>query len=164
MIAHLPSEMPWDDAAQVTAAVTYELAAKSGVMIVGGAEDRRGSFGAVRANLGRGAIHFVGRDRLLAYGFIRRYLEWDVSRADDGVIIHVRAVNDGVMKPWVPTVEELDGITFYTPDPGRTRVMVAGQELSDVSVNPPDRTYRSSVTIHVPPVQPTLTTPPGASS
>jgi len=164
VIAHLPHEMPWDDASQVTAVVTYELAAKSGVMIVGGAKDRERSFGAVRIGLGRGAIHLVGRDRLLAYGFVRRYLKWDATHADDAVIIHVRAVNDGVTKPWVPTVEELDGITFYTPDPGRTRVMVAGQELSDVSVNPPDRTYRGSVTINAPPVQPTPTTLPGASS
>jgi hypothetical protein len=64
-------------------------------------------------------------------------------------------VNDGVTEPWVPTVEELDGITFYTPDPGRTRVVVAGEELSSVSANPPDRTYRGSVTIHDSPLHAT---------
>ena len=163
LIAHLPSQMRQDDAAQVTEAITYELAAKGGVMIVGGAKDRQGIFGAVRAHLGRGAVHLVERDRLLAYGFVRRYLEWDATSADDGVTVHVRAVNDGVTEPWVPTVEELDGITFYTPDPGRTRVVVAGQELSDVSVNPPDRTRRGSVTIHVPPIQPATITIPGTS-
>lgn len=77
-----------------------------------------------------------GRDRLLTYSLVRRYLEWDATRTDGGVTIHVRAVNDGVTEPWIPTVDELDGITFYTLDPGRTRVVVAGEELSDVSVTP----------------------------
>lgn len=152
LIAQPPREMLWDGAAQVTEAITYELAAKGGVMIVGGAKERRWPFGAVRASLGGGAVYLVGRDRLLTYSFVRRYLEWDVTSSNDGVTIRVRAVNDGVTKPWVPTVEELDGITFYTPDPGRTRVVLAGQELSDVSVNPPDRTGRGSVTISNPPV------------
>ena len=111
-------------------------------------------------------MQFVKRviNKLIEDGYIRRYLEWDATHTDDGVTIHVRAVNDGVTEPWIPTVEELDGITFYTPDPGRTRVMVAGQELSDVSVNPRDRTYRGSVTINASPVHPTPTTLPGAAS
>ena len=141
LIAHPPREILMNGATQAAEAITYELTAKGGVMIVGGAEDRRWPFEAVPIHLGqehvRGRVRCVGRDRLLTYSFVRRYLKWSATSADDGVTIHVRAVNDGVTEPWVPTVEELDGITFYTPDPGRTRVVVAGEELSDVSVTPP---------------------------
>jgi len=89
LVARLPHEMPRDTAAQITEAITYELAAKGAVMIVGGAKDQQEFLGAMRANPGRGAVYFVGRDRLLEYGFIRRYLQWDATSADDGVTIHV---------------------------------------------------------------------------
>ena len=164
-IAQLPLRMPSDAAAQVAEAVAYELKAKGGVMIVAGpATDRQRLFASVTAHMRlehqRGGVYYVERDRLLGYSFVRRYLEWNATRTDDGVTIYVRAVNGGVAKPWVPTVEELEGITFYTPDPERTRVLVAGQELSNVSVNPPDRTRRGSVTLRPTAVQPT---PPGTS-
>jgi len=171
-IARLPLRIPSDVAAQIAEAVAYELKAKSGVMIMAvPSADRQRSFASVTAHMRlehqRGGVYYVERDRLLSHSFVCRYLGWNATRTDDGVTIYVRAVDDGVTEPWVPTVEELDGVTFYTPDPGRTRVMVAGRELPDVSVNPPDRTYRGSVTIHIPPVQPPVlpapTSPPGTS-
>ncbi len=164
-IAQLPLRMPSDVAAQVAEAVAYELKAKGGVMIVAGpSTDRQGLFASVTTHMRlehqRGGVYYVERDRLLAYGFVRRYLEWNAARTNGEVIIHVSAVDDGVTEPWIPTLKELEGITFYTPDPERTRVLVAGQELSNVSVNPPDRTRRGSVTVRPTAVQPI---PPGTS-
>jgi hypothetical protein len=47
----------------------------------------------------------------------------------------------------VPTLDELDGLTFYTPNPERTRVLLDGDEIAALTVNAPDRTRRGSVTI-----------------
>ncbi|MFH1865594.1 MAG: hypothetical protein ABIK85_06900 [Candidatus Eisenbacteria bacterium] len=159
-ISRLPSRMPSDAAARVAEALAYELRAKGGVMIVAGPRaDRAGPFASAVAHIRleheRGRVYYGERDRLLAYGFVRRYLDWDAVRTDDGVTIRVRAVSDGLVEPWVPTLKELEGITFYTPDPGRTRVFVAGEMLQDVTVNPPDWTRRESVTIRPAPTQPT---------
>ncbi|MFH1688712.1 MAG: hypothetical protein ABIE42_00565 [Candidatus Eisenbacteria bacterium] len=159
-ISRLPSQMPSDVAAQAAEAVAYELRAKGGVMIMAGpSTDRAGPFASVVAHIRlehqMGRIYYVERDRLLAYGFVRRYLDWDAVRTDDGVTIRLRAVDDGLVEPWVPTLKELSGITFYTPDPERTRVLVAGEMLRDVTVNPTDWTRRGSVTIRPAPTQPT---------
>ena len=91
---------------------------------------------------------------MLAYSYIRRYLGWSATTSDDGVTIRIRSVDDGVAPPWVPTPQELTGITFYTPDPERTRVFVLGEELSGVTANDPDWSKRGSVTIGEPPGRP----------
>jgi hypothetical protein len=119
-------------------------------MIVGGDPDRQWPFTAASLELFRGGVSALSRDRLLGYGFIRRYLDWSATRSDAGVTIDIRAVDDGVTESWVPTIEELDGITFYTPDPSRTRVRLGGEDLTEISINPRDRTHRASVTIHAP--------------
>jgi hypothetical protein len=154
-ISDLPPGMPDDVVAQVTEAVAYEVAAKGGVMIVAGrSSDRHGPSASVMDHLRlehqRGRVYYVERDRLLSYSFVRRYLEWSAVSSDDGVTIHIRAVDDGVAEPWIPTPEELTGITFYTPDPEGTRVFVAGTELPGVTANAPDWTKRGSVTIGSP--------------
>lgn len=150
-ISNLPDRTPSDVAAQIAEAVTYELSAKCGVMVLCAPADSSRPFDSVVAHLRReheqGRVYLVERDRLLAYGFVRRYLAWEVERADDGITIHVRGVGDGLAEPWIPSLAELEGITFYTPDPERTRVFLAGEMLEGVAVNSPDRTRRGSVTI-----------------
>jgi hypothetical protein len=104
-----------------------------------------------------GEIYLTDLDRLLEYCFICRYLDWDATSTDEGVTILVHAVDpaldseDGApprpLSRWIPTQDELAGVTFYSPDPGRTRVMLDGVELTDLQVNPADRTRRGSVTI-----------------
>ena len=156
-VSHLPSHMPPGVAAQVAEAMVYELTAKGAVMVMRGSTDESGPFASVvdhmRREHGKGRVYFVERDRLLAYGFVRRFLDWEAVRADDGVTIRVHAVDDGLAEPWVPTLRELEGITFYTPEPERTRVFVAGEMLQGLVVNPADQTRRGSVTIRSAPSQ-----------
>ena len=158
-VCDLPSGMPDDVAAQVAEAVAYEIAAKGGVAILAGSSSvRNGPPASVadhfRLEHQRGRIYYVERDRLLVYSYVRRYLDWSATTSDDEVTIRIRGVDDGVVGQWVPTPEELTGITFYTPDPAGTRVFVAGEELLDVTANDPDWTRRGSVTIGSPPGRP----------
>jgi hypothetical protein len=151
-ITDLPRDMPDEVAASVAEAVAYELSAKGGVMLLAGRTNARRGPGDpvidhIRVEHGRGRIWYTGRDRLLSYSFLRRYLEWSSTQGDDGFTIHVRSVDDGAHAPWVPARTELAGLTFYTPDPSRTRVLLAGEELLDVTANPADWTRRGSVTI-----------------
>lgn len=151
-IANLPAQMPSDVAAQVAGAVMYELKAKGGVMILGGRDG--GPARPVKAVMDRltqeheqGAVFVTERDRLLAYSFVRRYLDWGGARTDGGVTITIRSVDDGAGHRWIPTLAELDGITFYTPDPENTRVIVGGEAVENLIINGEDRTRRGSVTV-----------------
>jgi hypothetical protein len=42
---------------------------------------------------------------------------------------------------------DLSGVTFYASDPQHTRLIVDGQEVSEVQCNPPDHTGCSSVSL-----------------
>jgi hypothetical protein len=151
-VARLPSHMPADVAAQIAETLAYEIMAKGGVMIIEAqSTDPKGPLGAaldhLRAQHSDGSIYLTECDQILAYGYLRRYLDWDATNTDDSVTIHVHAVHDTLAEPWVPTLDELDGLTFYTPDPERTRVTLGGSEVHTLTVNAPDRMRRGSVTI-----------------
>lgn len=157
-LSSLRPAMPSDVVAQVAAAVTYELKAKGGVMVLGAAgrygEERpphrlHGSIaGHFAAEQNEGRVLVVGLGELLRYDFVRSHIVWDAERADSGVTIHIRAIDDGLGCRWVPSPGELDGVTFYTPDPERTRVILNGEDVPSITVNPPDHTRRGSVTVH----------------
>jgi hypothetical protein len=48
---------------------------------------------------------------------------------------------------------DLNGLTFYVPDPTNARVMVNGQEVRDLRRNAPDHTGRPSVALVWPPLE-----------
>lgn len=74
-------------------------------------------------------------------------LEWTTTTDQQGLRI------DLATKPRMPahngelSIDDLDGLTFYVPDPDRARVVLNGQEVRDLSRNAPDHTGRRSVSI-----------------
>lgn len=83
--------------------------------------------------------------RLLGYFRATGETTFDVSRDEAGVRIDLSASwceprGDG--GPF-----DLDGLTFYVPDPDRTRVALNGCELADIRRNGPDHTGRPSVSL-----------------
>jgi hypothetical protein len=156
-LALLGGSMPPDVMSQIAAGVTYELTAKGGVMVLGtpaGPGPGRSPFRMhapvarhIEAAQSEGRVREFELGELLAYDFVRRYLVWNVEQSDGWTLIEVEAVDDGLGGRWIPTLSELSGITFYTPSPERTRVLLNGSEIPEVTPNAPDRTRRGSVTI-----------------
>ena len=152
----IPTSVPPDVVVQMTSAVTYELRAKGGVMVIGSPSAGDGlrppvelpaaALKHLRAEDAAGNVKLFELGELLAYDHIRRHLVWEATTGDDGVSIRILSVDDGVATPWVPSPEELKGITFYTPDAEHTTVSLGGASLNVVA-NPPDRTRRESVTV-----------------
>jgi hypothetical protein len=150
--------LPDDAAADMTEAAIYELCAKGGLMIIGAPPGGQGSRRPVElqrpvsdhlALAGEERrLWLVDLEQLLAYDLVRRHLEWSASTDEGQVTIRITGVNDGHGNAWSPTLEELEGITFYTPDAANTRVLLGNRELTGLSHNPRDRTLRESVTIH----------------
>lgn len=151
-IARLPASVPTEAAVQFAEAAVFELKAKGGVMVIGTpGEVLPPRFAPVDGFLKEERrlerVYYVELERLLSYALLRRYLLWGFVRGDTGVVITVGGVDGGAGEPWVPTWEELDGVTFYTPEPERTSVMIAGGGPGNLRVNPPDHMRRGSVTI-----------------
>jgi hypothetical protein len=47
----------------------------------------------------------------------------------------------------VPTVKDLEGITFYVPQNNKANIYLNNQKITDIRINPADYTRRESLTI-----------------
>jgi hypothetical protein len=154
----IPSQAPVEALEQITQALLYELRAKGGWILVDArlGERRRprdpssSELAGILAPVGEehiaGRVYVTTPNDLLSRNLIQRFLDWEVERVSSGVDIRIRGVAEEGTS-WVPTVEELQGVTFYTPVPERTRVFLDGEEISGLLVNPVDHTSRASVSI-----------------
>lgn len=146
-------------ARQLSREVLDELTAKGGYMLVY-THPWRNPDGdglvapeAVRALRRLAAEHHEGRiyvtttRRLLTYNLVTRSLDWSAARSGDGLEIRIRAVGDEVRGRRLPAVDELQGVTFYTPAPETTRVLLGNEPLGHLQRNPPDHTGFASLTI-----------------
>ncbi len=139
--------------------VLDELKAKGGYMLVYTHPWRNPEGGglvapeAVRAlrDLARehheGRIYVTTTRKLLTYNVVSRSLDWTVARTDGSIDIEIRAVDDALTGRREPALRELEGITFHTPAPERTRILIGSEPIGRLERNPPDHTGAASVTI-----------------
>ncbi|MFB0526288.1 MAG: hypothetical protein ACETVO_02305 [bacterium] len=95
----------------------------------------------------KGNIYVSTTSRLLNYYLNHRYLNWSYGTKGDEMIITISSVEDPVFGSFVPTVEDLQGITFYVPDKDKIRIYLNDKEITDIQRNPRDFKERESVTI-----------------
>jgi hypothetical protein len=139
--------------------VLDELKAKGGYMLVYTHPWRNPGGGlvapeAVEALRGLAREHHEGRifvtttRNLLTYNVVTRSLDWSATSAEDSSIdVEIQGIDDALTGRRPPRPAELQGITFYTPDPARTRILVGGEPIGSVRANPADHTGVESVTI-----------------
>jgi hypothetical protein len=94
-----------------------------------------------------GNIYVTTTSRLLNYYIHQRYLDWTYESENGEIVIRIRSIKDPLQGDFLPTVEDLQGITFYVPDKAKVRVLLGGHALENSRRNPPDYTGRPSVTI-----------------
>lgn len=140
------------------AQVLDELRAKGGTMLVYTHPWRNPGGGlvspaAAAALRGLAREHHEGRilvtttRKLLTYNVAARSLDWTVRTAEGAIDIEILAIDDALTGRRPPRPGELDGITFYTPDPAVTRVLAGGRPVGNLKANPADHTGAASVTI-----------------
>jgi len=95
----------------------------------------------------RGHIFVTTTRKLLTYNVVARSLDWAVSSTAGSIDIEIRGIDDALTGRREPSPAELEGITFYTPEPARTRVLLAAEPIGKLVENPPDHTGVPSVTI-----------------
>ncbi|HVQ78199.1 MAG TPA: hypothetical protein VMT79_21970 [Candidatus Binatia bacterium] len=90
-----------------------------------------------------GRILVTTTRRALGYCRTAQEVAWAVSVAPDGAL-HL-ALRSGSAPAL--SAADLDGLSFYVPDPARVRVTAEGREITDLRRNPPDHTGRPSVSL-----------------
>ncbi len=95
----------------------------------------------------RGNIYVTTTSKLLNYYVNHKYLNWSYETKADEIIITITGVEDPVFGSFVPTIQDLQGITFYVHDKDKTRIYINDKEITDIQRNPPDYEQRESVTI-----------------
>jgi hypothetical protein len=88
-----------------------------------------------------GRILVTTTRRLLGYALASGHTTWTVSHTNDHCTIDLRSSAAG----FPLTASDFDGLSFYVPDPSRTRMSIDGVECPGLSRNTPDHTGRTSV-------------------
>ena len=79
----------------------------------------------------------------------------ELERKQSIININIQNVSDPASRNFTLSEAQLQGITFYTPNPEITHIYVNGTEIKDLEKNPSDYKGRKSVTIpirHLPPL------------
>jgi hypothetical protein len=88
--------------------------------------------------------------RVLTYWRVRQTLDWQAGEADNKLIIDLKALREPDGTSRLPEVEELAGLSFYSPKPFSTILRLAGRELP-TRIIPTDHTGREGIAIPLTP-------------
>ncbi len=108
----------------------------------------RSAFQRLARRQSEGHIYVSTTSKLLNYNLAHNGLVWESEESPDGsVTIRIAKVKDEVFGDFVPSEADLQGITFYTPNPDGTRMYIQEKEVEVLQRNPEDSLGRSSVSI-----------------
>ncbi len=96
-----------------------------------------------------GVIYVTTTANLLQYNLTYHSLNWEARQDSEHIHIYLTGMRDelkGVTR--TPAIEELSGITFYTPDAESTHVILGGEEI-EIQRNPADFFECESVMIPI---------------
>src|SRR5205085_1968903 len=85
-----------------------------------------------------GEIMVTTTRRHLDYARVQSSLQWTVSSEGASTIIRLNVTD---------TAAELQGLTFYVPDPETVQIHLTGVGCLRSVINPPDETGRASVSL-----------------
>ncbi|MDP4084438.1 MAG: hypothetical protein Q8934_07445 [Bacillota bacterium] len=87
--------------------------------------------------------------RLLNYNLVQQYLDYKATIKNNRTYINIVSVNDPWMGKYIPTLNDLRGVTFYVDNPHLSEILLDGKpvNLSYISDNHSDYTGRKSISI-----------------
>ena len=85
--------------------------------------------------------------RLLDYNLVRKFLDWRWDHTNEGYDIYISGIKHIFDEDYDVEIEKFKGLTFYTPAPQNTRIYFDGKTISPITINPPDESGLSSVSI-----------------
>ncbi len=111
-------------------------------------EETQGAFRNLADEFRTGNIYVTTTSKLLNYFVNHRYLNWSYETNNGETIITIKNIEDPVSGTYIPTLQQLQGITFYVPGTGVVRVFINNGEVDKFEKNDADFTGRESVTLH----------------
>ena len=94
-----------------------------------------------------GNIFVTTTSKLLNYHIRHKYLNWSYKSTGDEITIQIHNVQDPISGAYVPSVQQLEGFTFYVPDNYSVKILLKNEKITDVRQNPADYSKRKSYTI-----------------
>ena len=94
-----------------------------------------------------GNIFVTTTSKLLNYYVNHKYLKWSYEIKEGVTNIYIHNISDPIFGIFVPTVNELEGITFYVKDVRSACIFINKKKILNVQLNPKDHTGRESITI-----------------
>ncbi len=94
-----------------------------------------------------GQIYVTTTAKLLRYYQAHQYLVWSHEQTQGVTQLHLEHLDDPVFGTIVPTMEQLQGLTFYVPDRHKTEVDIQGVPVQGLQRNPADDGGMESVTL-----------------
>lgn len=96
----------------------------------------------------KGKIFVTTTSRLLMYNLIHNHLRYSSENRNGVWILRINpAIQDKVFRSYDIKLEDLQGITFYTPDSQNAHVYLGDKEIQNIARNPRDFKGRESVSI-----------------
>lgn len=95
----------------------------------------------------QGEIYVSTTAKILKYKFAHQAIVATQVLRDGREKITIHGFDDPIEGKRVPSIEELQGITFYVDDSHQTDVFLGTQQIKELQLNPADKTGRLSVTI-----------------
>lgn len=92
-----------------------------------------------------GHILVARTSRLLQYNVVQQYIKYRVTQGTGETVIHILNIDDPVFGAYVPTVNQIRGVTFYTSNPWHTVIEIGNAPIPEnlVQVNPTDGRHQS---------------------
>ena len=95
----------------------------------------------------QGDLYVTTTSKLLKYYVNKKYLKWHSDTNERGTNIYIESISDPVRGTFIPTIDDMRGITFYTDKPNNTHIFIQNNEILDVKKNNPDYKHKQSIMI-----------------
>jgi hypothetical protein len=111
-------------------------------------EETVNSFRILEKEFYNGEIFVTTTSKLLDYYLIRKYLNWVIEKKDNDIIrITILSVEDPVFGSFMPTLKQLDGITFCFDSGKKVQIYLGEKEIQSVKRNWDDQNNQASISI-----------------
>jgi len=91
----------------------------------------------------KGDLLITTTSKILNYLVVSKGLKWNTY----GKNIVIEEIDDPVKGKFVPSPDDLRGITFYVSSPKEAELYINQKKLEDIRLNPPDLSGRKSISI-----------------
>ncbi|HUS90166.1 MAG TPA: hypothetical protein VMW91_12540 [Desulfosporosinus sp.] len=101
----------------------------------------------LKAYQDEGKVLVARTSRLLDYARAQKFVRYSIVQIEGKTYININSIEDSVLEPTTPTMDEIRGLTFYVDDPDKTYVLLNLTLIpkEQLQRNGPDRSSEKSI-------------------